>query len=116
MPQQDSYQQKLRSADAALDLIRDGDFIVVPTGVGEPPALLGALSAQRRRFRDVKVGQILAVRPYEYFDAATVEHVRHVAYFFGAASRPGGKEGWIDFIPSYFSEMPELIRRGMMPA
>jgi len=112
----DLYQSKLGSADDALRHLRDGDFIVVPTGVGEPPALLTALSEQRQRFHDVKVGQILAVRKFGYFDPETAHHVRHVAYFFGAASRAGGQAGWIDFIPSYFSEMPALIERGQMAA
>ena len=116
MQHQDDYRGKLRSAEEALDVLRDGDFIVVPTGVAEPPALLTALSEQRRRWRDVKIGQILPMRKFAYFDAETVEHVRHVAYFFGPASRAGGQAGWTDFIPSYFSEMPELIRRGQMPA
>ena len=62
------YQSKLVSAADAIDQIKDGDFIIIPTGVGEPPALLTALSEQRRRFRDVKLGQILAVRKYGYFD------------------------------------------------
>jgi acyl-CoA hydrolase len=114
MTHQDAYRRKLATADAALDALRDGDFIVVPTGVAEPPGLLEALSEQRRRFRDLKVGQILPMRKYGYFDPETVEHVRHVAYFFGPASRAGGQAGWIDFIPSYFSEMPELIRRGQL--
>jgi len=116
MSPQDLYRQKLRSADEALETLRDGDFIVVPTGVGEPPALLTALSEQRRRFRDVKVAQILPVRKFGYFDPETVEHVRHVSFFFGGASRAGGQAGWIDFIPSYFSEMPQLIERGHIPA
>ncbi|QPF71895.1 acetyl-CoA hydrolase/transferase family protein [Roseateles sp. DAIF2] len=114
---QDLYRQKRRrSAEEALDLLCDGDFIIVPTGVAEPPALLTALSDQRRRFRDIKVGQILPVRRFGYFDPETAEHVRHMAFFFGAASRAGGQAGWIDFIPSYFSEMPQLIERGLIPA
>ena len=96
--------------------VRNGDFIIVPTGVGEPPALLAELSAQRREFRDVKVAQILAMRKYAYIDPQTVEHVRHVAFFYGGATRAGGQAGWIDFIPSYFSEMPSQIERGLMPA
>ena len=113
---QNLYRKKLGIAQDAIELIKDGDFIIIPTGVGEPPSLLTALSDARRRFHDVKVGQILAVRKFGYFDAETAEHVRHVAFFFGAASRAGGKEGWIDFIPSYFSEMPSLIQRGQMAA
>ncbi|CAN5901692.1 acetyl-CoA hydrolase/transferase C-terminal domain-containing protein [soil metagenome] len=116
MSVQDLYRQKRCSAADAMHQIHNGDFIIVPTGVGEPPTLLTALSEQRRSFRDVKVGQILAVRKYAYFDPETVEHVRHVAFFFGAASRSGGQSGLIDFIPSYFSEMPSLIERGQIPA
>jgi acyl-CoA hydrolase len=108
------YQQKRMAAQDAVRLVRNGDTIIVPTGVGEPPALLTALSAQRRDFTDVKVSQILAMRKYDYIDPQTVDHVRHVAFFFGGATRAGGQEGWIDFIPNYFSEIPHQIERGQI--
>jgi len=110
------YQQKRLAAGDAVRQVRDGDMIIVPTGVGEPPALLTALSEQRRDFRDVQVAQILPLRKYGYFDPDTTEHVRHCAYFFGGASRPGGQAGWIDYVPAYFSELPVLIERGQLPA
>lgn len=113
---QEQYQSKRASAREALNHLRDGDTVIVPTGVGEPPTLLGALSDERRRFRDVKVAQILAMRKYGYFDQETAAHVRHSALFFGGASRAGGQGGWCDFIPNYFSEIPVLIERGLMPA
>ena len=118
MSVQDQYRSKLiaQAVDAVVKLIHDGDFVIVPTGVGEPPALLTALSEQRRGFNDVKVAQILAVRKFGYFDAETAAHVRHVAFFYGAASRPGGQTGVVDFIPSYFSEMPSLIEHGLIAA
>jgi acyl-CoA hydrolase len=96
--------------------LRNGDFIIVPTGVGEPPALLTALSAQRRRFQDIKVAQILAVRKFDYFDPETADHVRHMAFFFGGASRAGGQQGSVDFIPCSFSDIPVMIQRGQIPA
>ena len=116
MSVQAMYQQKRMSANDAIRQVKNGDTIVVPTAVGEPPTLLTALSEQRRDFRDVKVAQILAVRKYGYFDPETVDHVRHEAYFFSGASRAGGQEGWIDFIPAYFSELPILIKRNLIPA
>ena len=116
MSVQDLYKKKRGTAEDAIGQVKDGDFIIVPTGVGEPPTLLATLSEQRRRFHDVKVAQILAVRKFGYFDPETAEHVRHVAFFFGGASRMGGQDGWIDFIPSYFSEMPSMIERGQIPA
>ena len=108
------YQQKRLSAADAVRVVRNGDTIVVPTAVGEPPALLTALSEARRDFQGVQVVQILPLRPYAYFDPETAAHVRHIAYFFGGASRPGGKAGWIDYIPAYFSELPDLINRKLM--
>ncbi|MBP5996613.1 MAG: 4-hydroxybutyrate CoA-transferase [Azonexus sp.] len=110
------YQQKRMSAADAVRVVRNGDTIVVPTAVGEPPALLTALSEQRRDFRDVRVAQILAVRKFGYIDPETVEHVRHEAYFFSGASRAGGQEGWIDYTPAYFSELPALIKNDLIPA
>lgn len=112
----DQYQQKRVPAAEAVRQVRDGDLIIVPTGVGEPPTLLTALSEQRLSFRDVKVAQILAMRKYAYIDRETSQHVRHVALFFGGATRAGGQEGWIDFIPNYFSEIPAQIDRGQIPA
>ena len=106
------YEQKKRSAADAVSLVKDGDHIIVPTGVGEPPALLTALSEQRLRLHDVKVAQILAVRKYGYIDPETVDHVRHVALFYGGATRAGGQAGWVDFVPGYFSEIPAMIQRG----
>ena len=102
MSVREQYQQKLTSAANAIAHIRNGDNIVIPTAVAEPPDLLTALSEQRRNFSDVKVSQILTVRKYGYLDPETVDNVRHIAYFFGAATRPGGKAGWIDYFPSYF--------------
>ena len=113
---QTAYLQRRRSAADAVSLVRDGDSIIVPTGVGEPPALLAALSDRRRTLQGVRVSQILAMRPYAYLDPATVDHVRHVAFFYGGATRAGGQAGWIDFIPNHFSEIPGLIARGQIPA
>ncbi|MDD5298825.1 MAG: acetyl-CoA hydrolase/transferase C-terminal domain-containing protein [Rhodocyclaceae bacterium] len=113
---QELYSQKRMTAAEAVHLLRDGDAVVVPTGVGEPPTLLSALSDHRRDFRDVSVAQILPLRKYGYFDPETRDHVRHTAYFYGGASRPGGQAGWIDFVPGYFSEIPSMIAKEQIPA
>jgi len=113
---QQTYQGKLTSAPDAVRLVQNGDFIIVPTGVGEPPALLHALSEKRFELQNVKIGQILAMRKYSYLDPATTQHIRHVAFFFGGATRAGGQAGWVDFIPNYFSEIPIQIERGQIPA
>jgi acyl-CoA hydrolase len=112
----DLYRQKLRSADEAVRLVQNNDAIIVPSGVGEPPALLTALSERRRELHGVRVMQVLAMRKYNYLDPETVEHIRHVAFFYGGATRAGGQAGWVDFLPNYFSEIPAQIQRGQIPA
>ncbi len=116
MSNKEQYGQKRTSAIDAVRNVKNGETIVVPTGVGEPPALLTALSEQRRDFCGVKVCQILPVRKYGYFDPETVKNVRHEAYFFSGVSRDGGQDGWIDYIPAYFHELPSLINRNLIPA
>ncbi len=116
MSVQAQYQQKRMSAADAIRIVKNGDTVVVQTAVGEPPSLLTALSEARRDFRNVTVSQILPVRKYAYFDPETVDNIRHTAYFFSGASRQGGQEGWIDFIPAYFSELPSLISNNLSPA
>ena len=107
------YQEKLCTAEKAIKLIQDGDALVVPTGVGEPPALLTALSEHRREYHDVKVFQILPLRKFGYIDPETVENVRHMSFFLGGATRAGAQQGWIDYVPSYFSEMPRMFEDGL---
>ena len=116
MSTQTQYLQKRMSAAEAVGVVMNGDTVVVPTAVGEPPALLTALSGARREFRNVRISQILPVRKYGYFDPETISHIEHVAYFFSGISRAGGQEGWSDFISANFSELPELIGRKLLPA
>ena len=116
MTAQQQYADRRREAGEAIDLVEDSAHIVVPTGVGEPPTILEALSERRTEFHDVTVHQILPLRPFDYLDPETVEHVRHDAYFVGGPTRAGAQAGWIDYSPSYFSEMPALIREGLFPA
>ena len=112
----DQYASKRTSPQDAASHVNNNDYIVVPSGVGEPPALLTALSDRRHSLQNVVVSQILALRKYAYLDPATTANIRHVSYFYGPATRAGGQAGWVDFVPSYFSEMPQLIERGLLPA
>lgn len=107
------YAQKLvRPEDAIAAQVRDGDTLLVASAVGEPPALLAALSAQRERLSDVTVSQLLPLAPQGYMDISTVERVRARSLFLSGAIRAGFKAGWVDLVPCHFSEIPRLIRRG----
>lgn len=116
MTMQSLYEQKRMSPADAVGLVHNGDAVIVPTGVGEPPTLLHALSERRHELRNVAVSQILPLRKFAYIDPDVRTNIRHDAYFFGGATRAGGQAGWVDFVPAYFSELPMLIDRGLSPA
>ena len=99
----------------AVRLVRAGDTVVLPIGAGEAPALLRALSDRRHDLTGVTVFQLLPLTPVDYFDPATAHRVRHSTAFLGGTSRAGAAEGWIDYCPAHFSEIPDLIRRGLLP-
>lgn len=114
MSVRDEYGKRLVDPADAVQVVRDGDTIVLPIGAGEAPALLRALSQRRRELRGVTVFQLLPLAQVDYFDPATTGHVRHSTAFLGGASRAGAVEGWIDYVPAHFSEIPALIRQGLL--
>lgn len=115
MTAQDDFIGKRRAPHDVIDLIADGDTVVVPTGAGEPPAILEALSDRRREKHGVSVAQILPLRPFGYIDPETVENVRHTAYFLNAPTRAGAQQGWVEYYPHFFFESPAFIREGLFP-
>lgn len=113
---QELYNSKKCDAKEAIKLIKDGDSICVPLGVGEPPTILTALSEQRRDYHNVKVRQPFPIRKYDYFDPETADNIRHVSFFLSGTSRPGAKEGWVDVVPINFHGIPKLIEDGYVAA
>jgi acyl-CoA hydrolase len=111
----DDYRRRRVDPADAVDVVRDGDAVVLPIGAGEAPALLRALSDRRRSLRGVTVFQLLPLMRADYFDPDTADHVRHTTAFLGGTSRQGAAEGWVDYCPAHFSEIPDLIRRGHLP-
>lgn len=116
MSYQTQYNNKCMSAEDAIKHVRNDDFIIVPTGAGEPPVLLTALSEARRQYKNVKIGSVLPMRKYAYLDPETYENVRQVSFFLGGNYRAGAQQGFVEYIPNNFSEIPRKIERGSMAA
>ena len=109
------YDQRRTEPSQAVGHVRDGDTIILPIGAGETPALLTALSEHRHNLYGVTVFQLLPLVRADYFDPDTVHNVRHSTAFLGGTSRAGAAAGWIDYCPAHFSEIPALIRQGLLP-
>ncbi len=102
------YAQKLVSPEEAVKVIGSGDDIWFPVGGGEPQLLPKALLERRMELYGVNINQILPIKP-TYFKQEYSENIRHNSWFCSGASRAAVNEGWGEFIPNYFHEIPKLL-------
>lgn len=103
------YRQKLVSANEAVKLIKSGDNVVLPLGCGEPEALVGAMTNRAGELKGVKVHQMLPLRKSPYLEPSAAGSFRHVSWFTSGANRQGVNEGWADFMPAHFHDIPRLL-------
>jgi acyl-CoA hydrolase len=98
--------------EAVLDLVRDGDDLIVPLATGEPVSVLDAIETGARdgRFRDVRVHQMHALHDRPYLHGTMRDRLLHVSYFLSPVTRPAFHEGGCELVPNHFSEVPRLLR------
>jgi acyl-CoA hydrolase len=107
------YQQKLCLPEEAIKLIHDGDTVVMT--IGEPTALLNALSEHRREYHNVRISTFQSQRWHDLYDPETYDNIHCYSYFLGSQIRKAGQEGWAEFIPCDFASIPKLLREGDLP-
>ena len=108
------YGKKLMSAGEAAGLVRDGWTIGMDAALSETPAIMAALEARARKdeLRDVTVHTMLDVYPYGFYaDDGLKGKLNGVSWFSSAGARKAINGGYADFIPSYYRDIPSLIRR-----
>lgn len=103
------YQQKLCSAAAVAETVKSGDHLCFPICAGEPTLLVKALAARKRELEGVVVNQQHHLCP-DYLTEDAVAHIRVNSWFTSHVSRKAVQNGWADFVPNYFHEVPKLLR------
>jgi acyl-CoA hydrolase len=98
--------------EAVLDLVHDGDDLIVPLANGEPVSVLDALEegAGASRFEGVRVHQMHAVHDRPYLHGSVRDRLLHISYFLSPVTRPAFHEGGCELVPNHFSEVPRLLR------
>ena len=94
---------------AVLDHIGAGTDLIVPLANGEPVAVLDAVEAAADTLEGVRVHQMHALHPRDYFDGRHGGRLRHVSYFLSHVTRPHLHSGGLDLVPAHFSEVPALL-------
>ena len=107
------YEEKKCSADEAVKRIKSGDHVVFGHCVSEPPVLVDAMVRNKELYHDVTINHMVSLGKGEYTLPENKEHFRFEGWFVGAGTRKSVAEGHGDFVPVFFHEIPEMIRRGI---
>lgn len=108
------YRKKLVTPERAVEIIPSKGSIVVGITVVEPPAILNAI-AERARHNGFEKLLVYTFNPQKYLTDSLlkpdlVDCVQTKAWFISGPIRGLVKVGLIQFVPSYFHEIPKLIR------
>lgn len=107
----DHYDARVGSADEILDrVVKDGDRIYVGSACSEPQHLVRSLLQVIWKRSDLELVQNLSMGmlPEDWTDLQG--HCRLKTFFVADKSRRAVNQGLADYIPSYFSAVPELFR------
>ncbi len=104
----EEYQQKLSTPAEAASAVQNGEFLVFPICAGEPILFTKALAARQQSLEGVTINQQHHVCA-DYFTEASAKHIKVNSWFTSGASRKAVQNGWADWVPNYFHEVPMLM-------
>ena len=115
MDWQSYYQARCMTADSAASLIRSGQNILYGHAVGEPSAFSAALVRNKDALENVGIIHMVCMGSGAYCAPDMAPHFHHTAMFVGSRTREAVASGQGDFIPTHLSQVPHLIRSGLLP-
>jgi acyl-CoA hydrolase len=106
---------KLVSAEAAVAGISSGHTVYLHCAAATPSVLLEALVARAAELHGVTVVHLHTEGPAPHLAPHMAGHFRHRALFVGPNARAAVNEARADYVPVFLSDVPRLLRRGLMP-
>lgn len=105
---------KVVSATEAIATIKNGSRIFIGSGCGEPQHLIHTLAAAGN-INDVLIYQMLAHTLADYLGSRTfLERFSVKLFFVPVRMQQAAFEGKIDYIPTYLSQVPQLLRNNQI--
>ncbi|HEY8513764.1 MAG TPA: acetyl-CoA hydrolase/transferase C-terminal domain-containing protein [Cyclobacteriaceae bacterium] len=106
---------RLTSADEALGLLKPGQNVFIHSVAAAPRVLIEAMVKRADSLKDVKIFHLHTEgdAPYTRPEYKGIFH--HNAFFIGSNVRKAIAEGRGSYIPVFLSEIPRLIRQGIVP-
>ncbi|WP_312636454.1 butyryl-CoA:acetate CoA-transferase [Oscillibacter sp.] len=116
MSYQETYKQKLTTADEAVKVVKSGDWIDYGWCVGTADALDKALAKRADELTDVNIrGGVLTHRPAVMNIPDAAQHFTWNSTHMGGLERKMTKEGLAFYVPIRYSELPRYYRENMAP-
>lgn len=106
------YNTRRVSADEAVSHIRDNDLVVLAHAAGVPQLCVDAMVRNYQQYHDVRIFHLVTLGESPYTAPEMAGHFRLVTSFVGANTRTAVQEGRGDFIPMFFSEIPQMMKPG----
>lgn len=115
MPWKAIYEERKTSLDDALKAVKRGNKVFLGTGCAEPQHLVEGLVERASRLHDVQILHFVTLGKARYTEKLLDNRFRHNAFFIGPNTRDAINEARADYTPIFISEIPDLLRRGIVP-
>jgi acetyl-CoA hydrolase len=111
----EDYQSRITTADEAVRVIESGQRVFLTGNCSVPQKLLSALVKRAKELDDVEILQVLTVGPAPHADPEMEGHLKVNTLFISSNVRKAVHEGRADFTPALLSEIPLLMKDGILP-
>lgn len=110
------YNEHLVTAEEAVKRMPSNANCGVSHAAAEPRLVLGEMAKQKDRFHGAKIFSIILMGADTPYCAPEMgDHIRYQTMFVSGGSRKAVEEDRADFIPCYYSQVPNLIRNHIKP-
>lgn len=107
------YQSKLTTARELALRVESGWTLGMDTALSQTPAIMAAIAerVEKDQLRGLKVQTLLDAYPFAFYtDGSLSGKMNGVSWFSSGYARKAVNEGYADFIPNYYRDIPKIIR------
>lgn len=106
---------KVNTTLEAVSIIKSGHNLYIHTAAATPFLLVEALTERASELQNVSIYQMHTEGPAPYAEPEFEDIFKVNSMFIGGNVRKAHKEGRANFIPCFLSEVPIMIRSGVIP-
>jgi acyl-CoA hydrolase len=111
----EKYKDKIKTAEAAMKLIKSGSNVFIGTGCGQPQHLIDELVEHTPGIRDVHITHMLTMGKAPYVQEKYRDRFKMNSFFIADNVRDAIEKGIGDYTPIFLSEIPQEFESGRIP-